>query len=56
MHEGKIYLPQPMVHNVQPSQFLIALSLQLTLVLSVTCFHAVLWPELWLLWQSDSHH
>ena len=56
MHEGKIYLPQPMVHNVQLSQFLIALSLQLTLVLSMTCFLAVLWPELWLRCQSDYHH
>ena len=27
--------------------------LQLTSVLPATCFDAVLWPELWLQWQSD---
>ena len=29
------------------------LSLQLTSVLPVTCYAAVLWPELWLQWKSD---
>jgi len=29
------------------------LSLQLTSILPVTCYVAVLWPDLWLQWQSD---
>ena len=36
----------------QPLHFL-TLSLQLTSVLPVTCYGAVLWPELWLQWRSD---
>ena len=28
-------------------------SLELTSVLSVTCYVAALWPELWLQWKSD---
>ena len=47
-------LPEPMVCNVQPSfPGNKTLSFQLTSVLPMTCYVAVLWPELWLQCQSD---
>ena len=50
----KIYLPQPMAHIVQSSLFdSKTFSFQLTSVLLVTCYVAVLSLELWLQWPSD---